>query len=277
MVKSCRSWLFPAMLPLLAVSLSTPAVRCADIQGTVTDYASGRPLDGVRVLLSDDQGNIGPIPTVDGAYKFEAVKVGQYKVSFDFTGYSPRPDNHPCAIQERNESKRVDTELLRDDVVEVNYYRDAGKRFAALVKKDGGKAENYQARWNQLRRFALSPKNKILIVRSISDTDDAASKFLPLRQYEGVEVDRIEKMLPQTIDSLKKGSAPPPSAFPDSLGEEVVADILIYSTRTSKLSPKMMEAVMVSFSKDWKGVKAADLVKTSFENRLDFREFPKER
>src|SRR5262245_26446259 len=101
----------------LVVLLTTvvPAARAAEVQGSVTDYSDGKPIDGVRVsILEGTTLKWGPVPTLNGGhYEFAGVNVGTYIVRFDWTSATKRPDDHALLIQNSGDAKRVDAVLMK--------------------------------------------------------------------------------------------------------------------------------------------------------------------
>jgi hypothetical protein len=67
---------YVALVAVLLILLA-PAANAGEIHGKVTDYADGKPLDGVRVSVSDGKNTKGPIPTLKGGYKFGNRSAGQ--------------------------------------------------------------------------------------------------------------------------------------------------------------------------------------------------------
>jgi uncharacterized protein (TIGR03066 family) len=243
---------------VLIASCVPTASRAGEIVGLVRDYVTSDPLDGVRVSVEGDPSR-KPVPTVNGRYKIDGLTAGKYKLSFDLTGYSPRPDDHSCTLDKAGDKKQIDTELMKDDPALVKYYAQAGKKFVALVKQDGGTKNDYASRWHEIRRFAPHPSSKVLIVKSISEADARAREFLPLAQYVDVPQKRVDELL--------RGFAPnettlkvPAKSLAEGLGDELVADIAIYAVHKSSAERKAKALFIDSIASEWKEMGSAKIV-----------------
>lgn len=240
---------------VVGVPAGTPA---GEITGLVRDYVSKAPLDGVRVSI-DKKDEPKPVATVKGRYKLENVGAGKHKLVFDMTGYTPRPHNHDCELDKKEDKKEVDTELLMEEPANPDYFDNAGKRFVEYVRADGGKKEHYAARWQQLRRFAPHPVSKVRIAESIARNDPAAVKLLPLSQYRGVNAKFFDPLL--TAFALDEPRLKvPDKSLTDKLGEELVADVTIYALRKSKADAKTKVEFVEAMKAQWGSSGAVEIV-----------------
>jgi hypothetical protein len=248
---------------ILLLTLAPSRVTAADVKGTVTDYGTGKPLDGVRVSVSDGANTKGPKATVNGAYSFDSIVPGSYTVRFDLTGYSPRPDDHPLTIDNANDAKQVDAELMQAGAG-ADYYVSAGKRFAQLVKQDGGKAANYKSRWAQLRELGPAVVAKIHIVQGIADADTKAKNELPLDQFLKFDPKEIDKLAEPFAKALQGKDKMPEKGFTD-VGDELLADVVLGELRKSKADQKTKDDFVIAFDRNWKDTKATAIVKQHYE------------
>jgi hypothetical protein len=260
-----RSSLIRRLL-VLAIPLTVVASDAvsAEISGTVTDYADGKPIDGVRVSLMD--GKIvksGPIVTMNGDYRFKSVAIGTYTLRFDLTGYTPRPDDHSLPIQNPADTKRLDVELMVEGAG-VAYYHMAGARFARLVRQDGSKPADYQARWGQLRRIGPTPSAKVEVVRGLADADGSARQYLPIDQYLVLDPKELVQIAESFNKALRFNERIPEKGFAN-VGDEVIADVVLHELRKSSAEPTMKAQFVESFDRGWKGSKAAGIVTSSYK------------
>jgi hypothetical protein len=250
----------------LLLTLLVPAAKAGEIKGKVTDYADGSPLNGVRVSVSDGKKTKGPIATVNGDYKFVPVDAGNYTMGFDLTGYE-RPADYLLELKNAADVKQVDVALMRE-AADAEYYAKVGQRFALLVKQDGGKKEDYLRRWVQLRAIGPAPTAKVEIIRVLDKTDKNAQEQLPLKQYLNLKAGDIDEV----AEPFKKVLRPDdkmPVKMPDkgftTLGDEVVADIVLYELRRAEVGAKARDKFIEAFGQKWKGSKAADIVTNSYK------------
>lgn len=78
----------------------------AKIQGIVTDYQTGEPLQNASVTLSPS--GISMQTDADGFYRFEGLDIQQYTVTVQKTGYQP---NRKTITALSGETHQVDIQL----------------------------------------------------------------------------------------------------------------------------------------------------------------------
>ena len=78
----------------------------AKIQGTVTDYQTGEPLQNASITLSPS--GISMQTDADGFYRFEGLDIQQYTVTVQKMGYQP---NRKTITALSGETHQVDIQL----------------------------------------------------------------------------------------------------------------------------------------------------------------------
>ena len=78
----------------------------AKIQGTVTDYQTGLPLENASVTLSPS--GLSKQTDVNGAYQFDELDAQQYTITVQKTGYQP---NRKTVTAISGATQQVDIQL----------------------------------------------------------------------------------------------------------------------------------------------------------------------
>jgi Carboxypeptidase regulatory-like domain len=244
----------------ISLGLASGIAIAADVEGTVTDYVDGKPLDGARVYLMDGKTvKGGPIATVNGAFKFPGVGDGTYTIRIDLTGYTPRPDDHALPVKAPNKPPRVEAELMKEAAGSA-YYVAAGARLTTLARRDGGGRAAYNRRWVDLRRIGPSPVEKIYVSRGIAQSDPAARQFLPVDRYVTQNPDDVARLVEACNTALLRQNWGLIPARNERLSDDVVADAVLLALRKSDLESGQKEQFVTEFNRSWRGSLASQIV-----------------
>ncbi len=107
----------------------------ATLKGVVTDQATGEPLPGANVVVSDVQGNpiAGGAADVDGVYRIDKIPAGKYLVVCSYLGYAEAQQTIELTEGEHQLNFQLREMPLSTDAVVITAGRKAEKASESLA------------------------------------------------------------------------------------------------------------------------------------------------
>jgi len=245
-----------------------------EIKGTVFDYAEDTGIGGVAVCL-DRKCSLSVSPTTttdaDGNFGLRAA-AGKKTLFFDKVGYTLRNGCKEIMIQQGKDGEAHHL-LMQDNPVNAgSYFRKAGAMVVNRAKIAKLKlAEAYDAEWRYTRRFALSPQNRIKMAKAILQTDYSAAEAYPgFQEYRKVnDKSLLEMQLDLNERLIKESFMLTPAAVKEiGIGNELMADAILYTLRTSKAEEESKVKFLAQFDRTWQGTKAHVFVRQVYKEAV---------